>query len=187
VSATGIGVAIFVPSRQQRLRDAADARSRAEELSNLRHALHTEVGTIATQCHAELWTWLSAPPPPAIKNLRTSRLPPLAIYQANLTKIGLLTRDEIVQLIGFSGTLHDIAMVVDDMAQRQAQGPDERKTIELLLSNACGHAADFLEAVPGIAGADQDRPFIEELRKAHEVMADEGKPPPSFNSSKNPA
>jgi hypothetical protein len=102
VSAIGIGIAIYVPWRQQRLNAKAEAQRRADELAALRHALHTEVGMVATQCHLELWTWHNAPQPPAVKNLRTSRLPPLAIYQANLSKIGLLTREEIVALICFS-------------------------------------------------------------------------------------
>jgi hypothetical protein len=50
----------------------------------------------------------------------------------------------------------------------------------LLLSNACGHAADFLEAVPDIPGAEQDRSMIAELRAAEGTMAFARGDVPSF-------
>jgi hypothetical protein len=112
-------------------------------------------------------------------------LPPLTIYKGNAGKIGLLTRNEIVPLIGFSGTLHDISVVVDEMIQRGLQGLETRETLEVLLSNACGKAADFLEVVSGIEGNDRDRPFIAALRAAHSRMdaVRMKKTPPSFRSS----
>ena len=39
-----------------------------------------------------------------LKDPRTARLPPLTIFDANAGKLGLLTDDEIVPLIAFSGT-----------------------------------------------------------------------------------
>jgi hypothetical protein len=156
-----LGIAIWVPGRQQKqVRDDA-VRRRTDRMAGLRHALHTEIGMAGFQCRKELDSWLKAELSPAQKNPRTARLAPLRIYEANAGAIGLLTREEIVPLVGFSGTLHDISVVVEDMIRRGSQDPKEYQTLQLLLSNACGAAADFLEAVPGIEGRVQDRRFID--------------------------
>ena len=121
---------------------------------------------IANQCHIELNSWLTHPQT-LVENLRTARLPPLVVFEANAGKVGLLTRSEIVHLVAFSGTLHDLSVMVDDMAERGLQGKEASQAVQVLLSNACGNAAEFLAAVPGIAGADQDRAFISALRECH--------------------
>jgi hypothetical protein len=159
-----------VPWWQHHAARIDDKKDRAAELAGIRQALHTEVGMVAMQCLIELDGWLKAAPPPAVKNPRTARLPSLTILEATAGKIGLLTRDEIVHLIGFAGTLHDISVAVEDMIDRQLQGAENRQTLTVLLSNACGNAAKFLEAVPGIESAEKDRPFIEELKAAHKKM-----------------
>jgi hypothetical protein len=146
----------------------ADDRRRADDLTGLRLALHTEVGQIAFQCLAELSAWRGLAAGPTEKNLRTARLPPLTIYPANAYKIGLLTRAEILALVGFAGTLHDIGVVLVDLTARGVQEPN---VIMLLLSNACGLAADFFESVPGLDGAHLDKPFIARLRSAQALMA----------------
>jgi type II secretory pathway pseudopilin PulG len=123
--------AIGIPLWQQWRGRVEDRASRAAELAGLRHALHTEVGAIGLQCLIELDTWTKAPAPAAPKNLRTAKLPHLTIYEANASRIGLLARNEIIGLIGFSGTLHDLSIVVEDMERRQAQGPDDRQTLRI--------------------------------------------------------
>jgi hypothetical protein len=180
---TGVALAfaICVPALQQRQTKAAEDKRRSNELAAIRLALHTEVAMVAKQCRIELSFLIALPPPPAPYNFRSARFPSLVIYEGSSSKIGLLTRDEIVWLIAFSGSMNDIASVVDDKTQRQAQGPDDREDPKLVLSNACGPAADFLEAVPGIPDADQDRPYIETLRVAYRQMdsARDKKPPSS--------
>jgi hypothetical protein len=76
-----------------------------------------------------------------------------------------------VSLIGFSGTLHDISVVVEDMDRRAAHGSDDRQTLQMLFSNACGNAANFLEAVPDIEDAQKDQSFIQKLKAAHRSTA----------------
>jgi hypothetical protein len=125
------------------------------------------VGLVAREC-LHLAELLSSGDP-AQMNLRSLRMPPLTILQANAGKIGLLTRDEIVHLIGFSATLFDMAVVANDLMGRQMTGSRIREDTLLLgkmRSKACGHAAEFLTAVPGIPGAERDRRFIEALRQA---------------------
>jgi hypothetical protein len=175
-----LAVALGVPWWQQKQIRGEDKRRQKDELAGLRHALHTEVGMAARQCLVELEHWLQGDARLVPKNPRTARFPPLTIYRANADKIGLLTRNEIVHLMGFAGTMHDISVVADDMMQREFRGPEHREVIELLLSNACGSAARFFEVVPGIEGSAHDRPFIEKLRAAHKKMdAARIKAPPS--------
>jgi hypothetical protein len=159
-----------------------DAETKAAELAGIRLALHTEVSAIGLQCHIELASRRASGP--ARSPVVTARLPRLIVYEANANKIGLLTREEILALIGFSGTLHDIVSHVDDMSRLEPfPGPDARQALMVLLSNACGLAADFLEAVPGIPGAEQDRPLIAELRAAHDAMASARGAVPTFRRS----
>ena len=158
--------AIGVPWWQQREGRKEDRTRRAVDLAGLRLALHTEVGAIGLQCLIELNSWAKAAASPAPKNLRTAKLPRLVIYEANASKIGLLTRGEIMGLISFSGMLYDISVVIADMGLRSVQGPDDLRVLQALLSNACGATGDFLEAVTGIEEADKDRPFIQRLRAA---------------------
>jgi hypothetical protein len=148
----------------------AEHQARACELSNLRRALYEEVAVIANQCLIELGKWRLAPPPPTRIEPRTARLPPLVIFQANAGQAGLLSRDENIHLIGFSGTLHDLSIAVSDMIERELQDPEIRQHVAVLLSNACCSAAMFLAAVPGIPDADKDRPFIETLGVADRAM-----------------
>jgi hypothetical protein len=158
-------IAIAVPWFQQWWTKLAEQRS-------LRHALHTEVAMVAEQCILELRHWRVAQPPPTPINPRTALLPPLVIFSGNSGKVGLLSREEILHLIGFSGTLHDLSIVVNDMIERDVHGKEYRERVQVLLSNACGSAAKFLAAVPGIADAADDQPFIEALRKAYGAMND---------------
>jgi hypothetical protein len=78
-----------------------------------------------------------------------------------------------VSLIKFSGTLHDIATVVADIERRQAPGPDDCKALQMVFSNACGSAAEFFEAVPGIEGAEKDVSFVRELKARFRSMDEE--------------
>jgi hypothetical protein len=85
---------------------ARDAERRAQELAAIRLALHTEVGMIALVCVRELEDWLRVLHSPGVqKDPRTARLPPLTVYNSVCGNIGRLTRDEIVPLIGFAGTV----------------------------------------------------------------------------------
>ncbi len=176
-----LAIAIGVPLWQQRTARVADRQAKAAELSSLRLALQTEVGMVSNQCLVELRYLLDGG---SQKNPRTARLPPLVIFEANAEKVGLLTRGEIIHLIGFSGTLHDLSvMATNEMTESGGVTPmrgsrpppietdqgdqGSREILQVLLSNACGHAADFFEAV-GID--DEDRPFIDALKRAHNMM-----------------
>jgi type II secretory pathway pseudopilin PulG len=174
----GIAIAIGVPWWQQHKVQKRAEKEKAEEIKTLRLALHAEVSMIALQCLREFHDWCNASPP-AQKNLRTAKFPPLIIYDGNVSKIGLLSRDEILSLIAFSGTLHDIGVVVHDMAgitdtngiiTAPNQGPENRETLKLLLSNACQKAADFIQAVPGISKAEKGPEFVSELRSVEKTM-----------------
>ena len=55
-------------------------------------------------------------------------------------------------------------------AQSTGQTAYDQQMIALLLSSACGYAAQFYEAVPGIPDAHLDRPFIKRLQEAHQAM-----------------
>jgi len=148
----------------------ADANRRAHEIAAIRLALHTEVGMIATVCIREFEDW-RALRSGAEKNPSTARLPPLSIYNSVCGNVGRLTRAEIVPLIKFAGTLHDIEIVAAKMAvQSTTQSANDQKTIALLLSSACGYAAEFCEVVPGIPDAHLDQPFIRRLKEAYQVM-----------------
>jgi hypothetical protein len=151
---------------------SSDKERRAKENAAIRLALHTEVRMIAFQCLAEFGSWraiLSAPG--AQKDPRTALLPPLTIYNSVSSKIGRLSREEIVPLIGFAGSLHDVRTVAARMAQQTTtQTNNDQQTIALLLSNACGNAAKFYRAVHDIPGAERDRPFIERLEAASSAM-----------------
>ena len=182
-------IAIYVPKQQysqarksdaeRRTNELADvAAKKADEVAAIRLALNTEVQMVATQCLREFNDWCDAPQPPVQKNLRTAKFPPLAIYEGNTSKIGLLTRGEIVPLIAFSGTLHDLGVAVNEMAitptsmqilTNPNQGFENQQTLKLLLSNACQKAADFLEVVP-VPKAEKSSGFISELRKAEKAM-----------------
>jgi hypothetical protein len=107
----------------------------------------------------------------AQKDPRTARLPPLTIYNSVCSNVGRLTRAEIVPLIKFAGTLHDIEIIATKMAvQSTAQTAHDQQTIALLLSNVCGYAAEFYESVPGLPDANLDRPFIKRLGEAFQAM-----------------
>lgn len=154
-----LGIAIAIPWWQQRL-------TRRAEQHSLRHALHNQVGMVAKVCLDELNSWRNAG---ADKDPRTARLPPLTIFDANAGKIGLLTDDEIVPLIAFSGTLHDLSVVVGGITEPRVW--EAREDIQVLLSNACGYAADFLATPPGIRGAYRGRrQLISALREGRQSM-----------------
>jgi hypothetical protein len=78
-----LAIAIAVPWIQQ-------WRTRVGERRFLRYALHTEVGMVAEQCFLELKSWLDAPPPPAYKNPRTARMPPLMTFKQMQAKLECL-------------------------------------------------------------------------------------------------
>jgi hypothetical protein len=124
-----------------------ESDKRAAELASIRVALHTEAGMIGLQCLIEFLSWYeSLKPPGQIKNPRTATFPPLTIYRSVSNQIGSLTPEECVPLIGFAGALHDVSVVAQDMVSKQGQSVDDRKTMAILLSHACGHVADFLES-----------------------------------------
>ena len=158
--------AIGVPWWQQQQERAEGRKRQAGELAGLRQGLYTEVGVVALQCLIELDGWTKAAATSTPKSVRTAKLPQLTIYEANASRVGLLTRNEIVSLIGFAGTLHDISVVVEDVNGRASHRPDESQTLQVLFSNACGNAANFLESVPNIEGSQRDQVFIRRLKVA---------------------
>jgi hypothetical protein len=156
-------IAIAIPRWQQKL------TTRAEQHS-LRQALHNQVGMVALVCLREFDSRHNAG---ANVDPRTARLPPLTIFDANAGKLGLLTDDEIIPLIAFSGTLHDLSVVVGGITKEREWGDGgAREDIQVLLSNACGYAATFLASPPGIRGSTDTRrqQLIAELRKRHQSM-----------------
>ena len=160
---TALYIAIWIPRRQQRL------TTRAEQHS-LRQALHNQVGMVALVCLREFDSRHNAG---ANVDPRTARLPPLTIFDANAGKLGLLTNDEIVPLIAFSGTLHDLSVVVGSITKEGEWGDGgARENIQVLLSNACGYAATFLATPPGICGRTDKlrQQLIAELRERHQRM-----------------
>jgi hypothetical protein len=80
--------------------------------------------------------------------------------------IGRLTRGKIVSLISFAGTLHDIEIVATRIDKNTIQAKHDQETIALLLSNACGSAAGFYEAVLDIPDANLDEDFVVQLKTA---------------------
>jgi hypothetical protein len=170
----GAGAILYQTETTQRLEEArrkqakdAELETRATELQNLRQALHTEVAMTASQCLKTLNDFTRTDS--TTKNPRSALMPRLVIYEQNTGKIGLLSRNEIVNLIRFSGELYDLSVVANDLIRRQMAGPIVTGDVLLLrrmLADACRYAADFMETVPGIPDADEDRPFIVRLREA---------------------
>jgi hypothetical protein len=158
---------------------ASDAERRAQEIAAIRLALHTEIGMIALICVRELEEW-RALRSGAQKDPRTARLPPLTIYNSVCGNVGRLTREEIVPLIKFASTLHDIETVAAKMAvQSTIQTAHDQQTIALLLSNACGYAAEFYEAILGIPDAHLDQRSLNASRKLIRRWTPRGIKPPS--------
>lgn len=123
-----------------------DDERRAQELAAIRLALHTEVGIIANVCFSELRDWQRILP--VVGQQKDPRnIPPLTIYHSVSGNIGRLTRGEIVSLISFAGTLYKIEVVAKRIDENVIQAKSNQETIALLLSDACGEAADFYEAV----------------------------------------
>ena len=153
-------------ARRKQAKDA-ELETRATELQNLRQALHTEVAMTASQCLKTLNDFTRTDS--TTKNPRSALMPRLVIYEQNTGKIGLLSRDEIVNLIRFSGELYDLSVVANALIRRQMAGPRVTGDVLLLqrmLADACRYAADFMESVHHIPDADEDRPFIVRLREA---------------------
>jgi hypothetical protein len=170
-------IAIAVPWWQQRRARAADQREKADELASVRLALHTEVGIVGRECLHLGCLLHDDGGDPAQKNLRSLRMPPLTIFRANAGKVGQLTRDEIVHLIGFSATLFDMSVVANDLMGREMKGPRIREDVDMLQgmwSRACRHAAEFLAAVPDIPDAEKDQAFIAALRRVGLKTHDQG-------------
>ena len=154
---------------EARRKQAKDAElvTRATEVQNLRQALHTEVAMTASQCLKTLGGFSGTDS--TTKSPRSALMPRLVIYEQNAGKIGLLSRNEIVNLIRFSGELYDLSIVANDLIRRQTESPGvtgDTLLLQRMLADACRYAADFIESVPDIPDADEDRPFIVRLREA---------------------
>lgn len=146
---------------------------RRDELAVIRLARHTEVSMIGFQLLVEYRDWLGILKlDKCQKNSRTAFLPPLTIYEAMAENIGRLSRDEIVALIGFAGTVSDIGIVGRDLAARDAQSVDDQSRLVLLLSSACGKAAECLSALP-MPDAGKDKRFIGALQEAFQERESE--------------
>jgi hypothetical protein len=155
-------VAIGIAWWQQRRARTAEQSAKAAELASLRLALHIEVKMVARQCLLLKDLLIGDL---RQENVQLLRLPPLAIFQANAGKIGLLTHDEIVRLVGLAGELFNLSVLANSLLERKMTGPGIREdSLELdkIRSRACGHAAEFLATVPD---ANQDQAFISALRQ----------------------
>jgi hypothetical protein len=149
-------------ARRKQAKDA-ELETRATEVQNLRQALHTEVAMTASQCLKTLDDFSRTES--ATKSPRSALMPRLVIYEQNTGKIGLLSRDEIVNLIRFSGELYDLSIIANDLIRSPGVTGDVL-LLQRMLADACRYAADFMESVPDIPDADEDRPFIVRLREA---------------------
>ncbi len=152
--------------------EKSDALKLSNEIAGIRRALHTEVGMIGLQCMHECKDWQSSiSPRMAPKSTRTAKMPPLTIYNSISPRIGLLTREEIVPLISFSGTIHDAQMVVQSIDNRGTHPNDEdKRLLAFLFSNTCLHAANFLDSVKDIPPCESDAVFISKLRETAKTM-----------------
>jgi hypothetical protein len=152
-----LGIAIYVPWRQQRQVRDAEQKTKALELASLRLALHSEVGATGRQCIRL-----------SVTGQIQRSLPPLTILQANAGKIGLLTREEVLNLVGLSSVLFDMSVFVNDETERLRIYPAGKLNVSKwrwLCAEACRHAAEFLVRVPDIPGTDQDRELLAQLKK----------------------
>jgi len=152
---------------------AADDKTSADELNAVRTALHTEIAMLAKQCAHEVDDWLDAAQRDIAKDPRTAMLPPLRAYHGLVNQLGRLTRAEAVTLIGFSGSLDDSKVFAEGLSRKNFVVPEDKKMLALIFSNACGHAAGFLEAVPTMPKSDADLKFIERLKWAFSIMGAE--------------
>jgi hypothetical protein len=83
---------------------ASDNERRENENAAIRLAFHTEVGMVALQCLRELEGWRAVLLSPGVqKDVRSAVMPPLTIYNSVSSNIGILSRDEIVSLVGSRG------------------------------------------------------------------------------------
>jgi hypothetical protein len=154
-----------------------DAQKLSEEVAGIRRALHKEVQIIASQCLHECRDW-SASPAQAPKSTRTAKMPPLAIYHSISPRIGLLTNDEVVPLIGFSGAIYDAQTVVQSIDNRgEDPDDDEKKLIARVFSAACGQAADFLSSVKDIPPGERNSDLIGRLREEARKYLERPAPP----------
>jgi hypothetical protein len=85
-------------------------------------------------------------------------------------------------LIGFAATLRNTETLITELAQRtntMGQTSLHQRAIALRLSEVCGYAADFYEAVRDIPNADRDQGFIKGLKEARQTMESaKGRSPP---------
>jgi hypothetical protein len=159
VTSIALFIAIWLPLRQhqQTRKDEQEARDR--ELAGLRLALYTEVRLVAHACLQQL----SIAGDAVQTDLRLSRMP-LAVFQGNSGKVGLLTAAEIIPLLRLSFVLSDMAGLTSDLPMGAASVRD-LETLPKMQATACEDAAEFLAAVPNIPDADTQG-FIAELKQA---------------------
>jgi hypothetical protein len=104
-------------------------------------------------------------------SIRSGILPPLTIFEANANQIGLLSRDEIVNIIGFSAGLADLRYLVARISQTNRVELDDRQLVITMLANSCRSAATFLRVLPVLPeGKSEDyQRYIAELESAAEL------------------
>jgi len=183
LGALGAVIAVKVAFDQQAVKDA---RKDAAELASIRQALRSEVAMIANQCVVELQSWIDVKKTGGMKDSRTARLPPLLIYAAMTPQFGRLSRPEIIGLIGFAGTLHDLSTVAESLARKTTQSPDDQETMIILTSNACCEAAKCLRAILAPDSAE-DGSFLAVLDRCCGVRKDVREKAQMAHTKKPPA
>jgi hypothetical protein len=144
-TSVALPIAIFVPWWQQRQNRKSVFEQQQTEISALRFALREEVMMHGKQCSEAACLWETF----ETFNPRSAALPPLTIYEANASKVGLLMRGEIIPLIAFAGTLADLRNLVNDIQRRKVVlvDPNERSMVMRMLKQGRKHADEFVIAV----------------------------------------
>jgi hypothetical protein len=148
-------------------RKNTDSR-RSEELRAIRLALYMEIGTVAQQCLIEFRSRTRSHSR-VVGPAYSLMLPPLTVYEAVAAKVGQLSRDEIIAIIGFAGCLWDIGVLAQ---ASQSEAPPFPGTLTQVLSNACGLAADCLTSIP-VDDSERDEGFIAALRGAAQACEEQ--------------
>lgn len=147
-------ITIYLPSRQRADEKKLDGERTARELQHLRTALREEVLQISMQSLKAYEFWVNG----EIDSARSLYLPSPFILVSNAAQIGRLSREEIVPLVGFAGSIADIRTFSENLEGYVASEEFQRGIKQIsnsarisgdgLLRSICRNAAQFLRATP---------------------------------------
>jgi hypothetical protein len=146
VAMVALFIAIRSPVWQQR-------RIRVEDRETTIVALREEVTMFAPQCEI-LLEYLCRPG--ANLKPRSASLPLLTVFDSVASKLGLLSRDQIVHIVSFSAQLADLRYVASTLPRPQQLDDEDRLLLAGMTVNACHYAGRFLESVPAPVGKEDD-------------------------------